>query len=165
MSPHTLARRAHLSRSTLRQREQFAGAVEPIGLVWKPTTISYRSILAASSFLAEWSVRFGLLCCSNPAACLPRQAGCVTRLRYIDPTRSAVLRLPRSRSNSTLLHSAQNVLCCYQLTSGFRTRGLTKGSPGRYTAVLRGRSRRASLIQSPNDPFTRLSPEILESAV
>ena len=165
MSPRTMPGERHLPRPTPRECENPTGAIGRIWLVWKPTIPSYRSILAASSFLAEWSLRFGLLCCSKPAAYLPRQAGCPTRLRYLDPTRSAVLRLPRSRSNSTLLLSAHNLLCCYQLTSGFRTRGLTKGSPERYTPVLRGRSGRGRSIQSPNGPPARLSPESMESAV
>ena len=165
MSPRTVPTGAHLSRRIPKECENPAGQIRRILLVWKQTILSYQSIREANCFFAEWSPHFALLYCSSPAPSLARQAGSANRLSYIDPTRSAVLRLPRSRSNSTLLHSAHNLLCCYQLTSGFRTRGLTRGSPERYTEVLRGRSRRASLIQSPNDPLTRLSPEILESAV
>lgn len=156
---------AHLSPPAPKECENPARAIRRIALVGKQTTLSYRSILAATSFLAEWSPQFGVLDCSSPAPGLARQAGCANRSRYIDSTRSAVLRLPRSVDNSATPRFARNPFCCYELTSGFRTRGLTKGSSERYTAVLRGRSRRASLIQSPNDPLARLSPEILESAV
>jgi hypothetical protein len=165
VSPRTLHTGVHLSCPTPRECEN---PTEPIGrilLVWKPTILSDLRIRGATSFLAKCSPHFALLYCSSPAPSLARQAGCANRLGYIDSTRSAVLRLPRSRSNSTPSHYAHNLFCCYELTSGFRTRGLTKGTPERYTAVLRGRSRRASLIQSPNDPLARLSPEILESAV
>jgi len=165
MSPRTVPGERDLPRPTRRECKNPTGAIGQIWLVWKPTIPSYRRILAASSFLAEWSPRFALLCCSNAAAYLPRHAGCLPHLSYTDPTRSAVLQLLRSADNSTTPRFARNLCCCYELTSGFRTRGLTKGSSERYTAVLRGRSRRASLIQSPNDPLTRLSPEILESAV
>jgi len=165
VSPRTMPGERHLPRPTPRECENPTRAIGQIWLVWKPTIPSYRSILAASSFLVEWSLRFGLLCCSNPAAYLPRQAGCVTHLSHTDPTRPTVLQLLRSADNSTTPRFARKPFCCYELTSGFRIRGLTKGSLERYTAVLRGRSRRASLIQSPNDPLTRLSPEILESAV
>ena len=165
MSHRTVPRGGHFSQLSPRGCENLAGAIRRIVLVWKQTILSCQSILAATSFLAEWSPHFARLYCSRPAPSFARQAGCANRLGHIDPTRSAVLRLPRSRSNSTVLDIAHNLLCCYQLTSGFRTRGLTKGSPERYTPVLRGRSGRGRSIQSPNGPPARLSPESMESAV
>src|SRR5229473_1012120 len=103
--------------------------------------------------------------CTSAAPCLPRQAGCLARLRYADPTRSAVRRLLRSSSNTTLARFAHKPFSLHELPSGVRTRGLTGGSPERYIAVRRGRSRRGGLSKSPNGPVGGLSPEILESSV
>ena len=165
MSPGAVPGRAHLCWPTPRECENLAGAIRHIFLVWKPTTLSYRSILAATSFLGEWSPRFVLFYGASPAPCLPRQAGCLARLRYADPTRSAVRRLLRSSSNTTLARFAHKPFSLHELPSGVRTRGLTGGSPERYIAVRRGRSRRGGLSKSPNGPVGGLSPEILESSV
>ncbi len=164
MSPRVLTRRGRLSWPTPREGENPAGAIRRIWLVGKQTTISNRNSLAATSFLAEWSPRLVLFCGVSPAPCLPRQAGCLARLRYADPTRSAVLRLLRSTDDTTSVRFARNPFSLHELPSGVRRRGLTCGSPERYITVRRGRSRRSGLTKSPNGPVEGLSPEIVESA-
>ncbi len=165
MSPRTVPSRDHLSWAGLREGKNPARALRQIGLVGKQATTSSWNILAATSFLAEWSPRFVLFYGTSAAPCLPRQAGCLARLRYADPTRSAVRRLLRSSSNTTLARFAHKPFSLHELPSGVRTRGLTGGSPERYIAVRRGRSRRGGLNKSPNGPVGGLSPEILESSV
>jgi len=165
VSPRTLTRRGRLSWPTPRECENSAGAIRRIRLVWKPTTLSYRSILAGTSFLAEWWPRFVLFYGASPAPCLPRQAGSLACLRDADLTRSTVLRLPKSSRQATTGRFACKLFSLRQLPSGVRRRGLTRGDPERYTAIHRGRSRRGGLSKSPNGPVGGLSPEIVESAV
>jgi len=74
----------------------------------------------------------------------------------------AVLQVLRSVDNSTTPRFARNPFCCYELTMASEQDDKRTRSD---TQFLRGRSRRASLIQSPKRLLTRLSPEILESAV
>ena len=165
MSPGAVPGRAHLCWPTPRECENLAGAIRHIFLVWKPTTLSYRSILAATSFLGEWSPRFVLFYGASPAPCLPRQAGCLARLRYAGPVRSAVLQLLRSCSNTKAVRFAHKPFSLYELPSRLQRKGLTVGSPERYIAACRGRSRRSGLSESPNGPVGGLSPEIVERAV
>ena len=165
MNPGALPNRGHISPRTPRGCENPAGAVRRNWLVWKPTTRSFRSILAAVSFLAEWSPRFVLLYGTSPVPCIPRQSGCLARLCYADPTRSAVLRLLRSSSNTTPALFAHKPFSLHELPSVVRRRGLTSRTPERYIAVRRGRARRGGLTESPNGPVAGLSPEIMESAV
>jgi len=165
VSPRAVRRRDNVSWSTRREGDNPAGAVRRNSLVWKPTTRSFRSILAAASFLAEWSPRFVLLYGTSPVPCLPRQSGCLARLCYADPTRSAVLRLLRSSSNTTPALFAHKPFSLHELPSVVRRRGLTSRTPERYIAVRRGRARRGGLTESPNGPVAGLSPEIMESAV
>jgi len=167
MSPRAMPRRTQLSWPTPREAEDHGGASRRILLVGKRTTNSNRNTLAATSFLAEWSPRFVLFYSfygASPAPCLPRQAGCLARLRHADPTRSAVLRLQRSSSNTTPVRFAHKAFSLHELPSGVRRRGLTTESPKRYIPVRRGRSRRGGLSKSPNGPVEGLSPEIVESA-
>ncbi len=165
MSPRAVPSRDHLCWLGHREGKNPAGALRQIGLVWKPTTILNLHILAATSFLAEWSPRFVLFNRASPAPCLPRQAGCLSRLRYADLTRSAALRLPKGSSQTTTDRFACKLFSLHELPSVVRRRGLTGGSPERYIAVCRGRSRRSGLSKSPNGPVAGLSPEILENAV
>ena len=163
MSPRAVPRRDHGSWLGPRESENSAGAVRPIGLVWEPTTISSWNILAATSFLAEWSPPFVLFYRASLGPCLPRQAGCLSRLCYADLTRSAALRLPKSSSQTTTGRFACKLFSMHELLSGVRTRHLTRGDAERYTAIHRGRSRRLGLSKSLNGPVAGLSPESVES--
>ncbi len=165
MSLRTVPSRDHLSWSGPTEGKNPAGALRQIGLVWKPTTISNWNIMAATSFLAEWSPRFALFLRASPAPCLPRQAGCPARLCYADLTRSAAPRLPKSSSQTTTDRFACKLFSMHDLPCGVRSRDLTQGDPERYTAIHRGRSKRGGLIESPNGPVGGLSPEIVENAV
>ncbi len=164
MSPRAVSRRAYLSWLAPRECKPPAGAGRCIWLVGKQSTNSNRNTFPAASFLAEWSPRLVLFCGASPAPCLPRQAGCLARLRYADLTRSAVLRLPKSSSQTTTGRFAGKLFSLRELPSGVRRRGLTGGGPERYTAIYRGMSRCSGLSKSPNGPVAELSPEILESA-
>ncbi len=163
MSLRAVPSRDHLSWSGPREGKNPTGALRQIGLVWKPTTISNWEILPTTSFLAEWWPRFVLFYGASPAPCLPRQAGCLTRLRDADLTGSVVLRLPKSSRQTTTGRFACKVFSLHELPSGVRRRGLTSGDPERYTAIHRGRSRRGGLSKSPNGPVAGLSPENVES--
>ena len=165
MSPRAFTRPGRLCWPIPREGENPAAAIRRIWLVWKPTTLSYRSILAGTSFLAEWWPRFVLFYGASPAPCLPRQAGCLARLRDADLTRSAVLRLPKSSRQRTTGRFACKLFSLHELPSGVRRRGLTSGDRERYTAIHRGRSRRGGLSKSPNGPVAGLSSEIMESTV
>jgi hypothetical protein len=164
MSPRAVPSRDHVCWSGHREGKNPAGALRQIGMVWKPTTISNWDILAATSFLAEWSSRFVLFYRASPAPCLPRQAGCLSCLCYADLTRSAALRLLKINSQTTTSRFARKLFSMHELLSSVRKRDLTRGDPERYTAIHRGRSRRLGLSKSPNGPVEGLSPEIVESA-
>ncbi len=165
MSPRGLPRRAQISWRPPSECEDPAGGVRRIWLVGKQTAISNRTTSAAPSFPAASSSRSVLLYRARPEPCLPRQAGCLARLRHVERTRSAVLRLLRSSSIRTRVRSPRKPFSLHELPSGIRTKVLTGGRPERYIAVCRGRSRRGGLSKSPNGPVAGLSPEILESAV
>ena len=165
MSPRAVPSQDHLCWLGHREGKNPAGALRQIGLVWKPTTISNWTILAATSFPAEWWARFVLFYRASPAPCLPRQAGCLSRLCYADLTRSAALRLPKSRRWPTTGRFACKLFSMPELPSGVRIRDLTRGNPERYTAIHRGRSRRRGLSKSPNGPVAGLSPENVESSI
>src|SRR6266481_7243076 len=152
MSPRGLPRRTLLSRPAPREGENPVGAIRRIWLVGKQTTISNRNTLAATSFLAEWSPRFVLFYSASPAPCLAREAGCLGRSRYAGQTRSAVQRLLTSTSNAIPLRFLHKPFSLHDLPSVVRRRGLTARSQKRYTAILRGRSRRGGLTESPNGP-------------
>ncbi len=164
MSPRAGPRRTHLSWSTPREGEYPAGAVRRIWLVGKQSTISNWNTLTPTSFLSESSPRFLHFYCADHVSRLPRQAPYLDGLRCPGQDRSDVVRLLTSSSKTTAGRFARKVFSFHDLPSGVRTRGLTSGSPERYIAVRRDRSRRGGLTESPNGPVVGLSPEIVESA-
>ncbi len=158
MSPLTVPNRGHLSWSDPREGKDPAGAVRRIGLVGKQTIITNRNILAPTSFLAEWSPRFVLFYRATPVPCLPRQGGCLARLRSADLTRLVMLRLLSSNKYTAGGRFGRKLFGLHELPSGIRRRGLTRRGPERYITI-------GGLTKSPNGPVAGLSPEIVESVV
>ncbi len=165
MSPRPVPRRVQISWSTLREGENSAGAVRRIGLVGKQTTISNRNTLAPTSFLAESSPRFVLFHHAGSLHWLLLQTAYLGSLSCPGRTRSAFLQLLMNGCNTVTSGSPRKLFSFNDFARGVRTKVLTRGGPERYTAIHRGRSRRAGLAESPNGHVGGLSPEIVESAV
>lgn len=158
MSPRAVHRPAYLSRQSPREGEVSAGRCRRIWLVGKQSKHSNRRILAATSSPTDWSPGFGLFYRATPVPCLPRQGGCLVRLRSADLTASAMLRLLSSNKYTTAGRFSRNLFGLHELPSSIRRRGLTRGGPERYITI-------GGLTKSPNGPVAGLSPEIAESAV
>jgi len=141
VSPGTLPRRAHISPRTPRGCENPGAALRLIVLVWKPTIISNRNSLVATSFLTGLSSHFVLLHSGSPMPRGARQAAWLVLWGWANQARSALLRLLASSKAPALLQSSRKLLSFKDFLLNVQGRGLDKRAFRRYMALHRATSR------------------------
>jgi hypothetical protein len=141
VSPHAVRRRDHISWRTPRECENPAGALRLIGLVWKPTIISNRNSLVATSFLTGLSYHFVLLHSGSPMPRAARQPARLVLWGWANQARSALLRLLASSRTTALLQSSRKLLSFKDFLLNVQGRGLDKRAFRRYMALHRATSR------------------------
>jgi len=159
MSPRTVPGERHLPRPTTRECEYPAGADRHIGVVGKPTTISNRNTLAPTPFSTEWFACFVFLQHVGSFPGPPLKATPIGDLRCARQTRSGVVRLLRTNSNTTIGRFSCKLFGFHHLPSAFGLMGIDNCWLWGYTGIHRGRPERGGLATNSSNSVPRNNEE------